>query len=376
MNAERMVELISTGEATSRADLARALGLSPSTVSQRVRELLDEEVIYEHSTGVSRGGRRPRELRLRDGGGFVGVAEMGSHHARIGIIGLNGERHAIEEVASDVARGPVPALDDVVSAMRRIAEPIPGSLRAVAVALAAPVEPVGRTVVQASRLASWNAFPVGDHLEELLGVPAVVENDANAMALGEHFERPERHDSVTVKAGTAIGAGVIVGGRIYRGASCSAGDITHTRIAGAGDRPCSCGNLGCLETVASAAGIAQLLAERGVHVATTGELVAVAEQGHPEAMTLVRAAGGHLGEVLSTVVNFLNPGAVYLGGALSGLEPFVAAVRSRLYEGCHPLVTRDLVIEPTRTGADAGVIGAGRLALTAAFTGGHDGRKA
>ncbi|QSB16635.1 ROK family transcriptional regulator [Natronosporangium hydrolyticum] len=368
MVTHRIVELVSTGAATSRADLARTLAISPSTVSLRVQELVDAGVLYEHSHGVSRGGRPPRTLRLHDHGGYVGVAEIGSHHARVGIIGLTGRLDRSANLTVDATAGPEPTLRSLASTMSELGVDVPGDLRAVAVALAAPVDAQARTVVQASRLATWNGYPVGDWLEKQLDVPTVVENDVNAMALGEHYERAEHgFDSVTVKAGSAIGSGLIVDGRIYRGSTSNAGDITHTRVASAGDTPCSCGNLGCLETVASAAGIIRLLRERGVAVSGTPELVTVAGQGHAQAMSLVRSAGRHLGEVLSTVVNFVNPGAVYLGGALSTLEPFVAAVRSQLYEGCHPLATRDLVIEPTRTGADAGVIGAGRLALTAAF---------
>ncbi|MGC0272896.1 ROK family protein [Pseudactinotalea sp. Z1739] len=364
----RIVELVSTGEAASRADLARALHVSPSTISLHVQQLLDDDVLYEHSQGASRGGRRPRVLRLRDEAGYVGVAELGSHHARLGIIGISGDVRQVQDLTIAAAEGPEPTLERLATALAELGAGEPGRLRAVALAVAAPVDFTRGTVIQASRLASWNLFPVAEFLHERLGVAVVIENDANAMALGEHLTRAADYDSVTVKAGTAIGSGLIIGGQVYRGSTFGAGDITHTRVPSAGDAPCSCGNLGCLETVASGAGIVRLLQEQGAQVAGTQEMVAQAAQGLPTATSLVRAAGGYLGEVLATVVNFVNPGAVYLGGVLSTVEPFVAAVRSRLYEGCHPLVTRHLLIEPTLSGADAGVIGAGRLALSAVFS--------
>ena len=110
------------------------------------------------------------------------------------------------------------------------------------------------------------------------GVPAAVDNDANLAALGEHRLRfgPDEH-SITVKAGTAIGAGIIVGGRVHRGATGAAGDITHTRIDSSGDIPCSCGNTGCLETVASGASLVRQMHERGrTDVMTTDEVLALA----------------------------------------------------------------------------------------------------
>jgi predicted NBD/HSP70 family sugar kinase len=192
----------------------------------------------------------------------------------------------------------------------------------------------------------------------------VVENDANLMALGEHVSSPHpvRH-SVTVKAGSAIGSGIVVDGVVYRGSDGAAGDFSHARVPAGGAIPCSCGNTGCLETIASGAALVRVLQEAGRDVTDTAQVIRLARSGDPEATTLVRTAGRHLGEVLCTVVNFFNPGAVFLGGGLSTVEPFVAAVRSQLYEGCHPLVTQRLLIARASAGADAGLVGAGRSVL-------------
>jgi predicted NBD/HSP70 family sugar kinase len=208
----------------------------------------------------------------------------------------------------------------------------------------------------------WNRFPVRDWFEERFAVPVAVENDANCMAVGEHSVRPVEHrQSIMVKVGSGIGAGVIVDGRLYRGATGGAGEITHVRVEAAQDTPCSCGNTGCLETVASGAALVRILRERGLPVAGTEDVVRLALDADPEATRAVRQAGRYLGQVLAANVNFFNPDAVYLGGILSTLEPSVAAVRSQLYEGCHPLVTQHLVIERTSLGADAGLAGAGQL---------------
>lgn len=102
-------------------------------------------------------------------------------------------------------------------------------------------------------------------------------------------------------------------------------------------------------------------------MAGTEDVVRLALDADPEATRAVRQAGRYLGQVLAANVNFFNPDAVYLGGILSTLEPFVAAVRSQLYEGCHPLVTQHLVIERTSLGADAGLAGAGQFALQRAL---------
>lgn len=360
-----IIELVATRPATTRADIAKELGWAPSTVSLRVNELLTSGVLHEADLAPSRGGRPGRVLRLQDESGCVVVADIGSHHARTAVVALTGQTVAVSEVSVDVAQGPVATLGLLADALVELAGSRP--VRAVGLALPAPVDPRTGAVVQASRMPGWNDFSVRDWVADRLGVPCVVENDANAMALGEHHARGARAgDSVTVKAGTAIGSGLVVDGKIYHGSTVGAGNITHTRVGAASSTPCSCGNLGCLETVASGAGIARLLRERGIDAESTTDVVRLAQDGDPDAMSLVRAAGGHLGAVLCTVVNFVNPSAVHLGGALSTVEPFVAAVRSRLYEGSHPIATSALVIDVTVNGADAGVVGMGRLAVAAA----------
>src|SRR5699024_6051818 len=144
---------------------------------------------------------------------------------------------------------------------------VAGRIIGAGIALPGPVDVVSRTVQNPSRMPGWPDQDIGALLEDALGVPAIVEDDANAMELGEHFARtPPVQHSVTVKAGTAIGAGVVAGGQVYRGAGGAAGDITHTRVSAARDTPCSCGNRGCLETVSSGAALVRLLGEEGYEV--------------------------------------------------------------------------------------------------------------
>jgi predicted NBD/HSP70 family sugar kinase len=356
--------LVSSGRARSRKEIAESLGIAPSTVSQRVQAMLASGVLEETGEGASSGGRRPRALRVPGSTGYLGVVDLGGAHARLGILPHGGELTTTTEVALAIGDGPGPVLTQVTAALREMAaaQPDGGRLLGVGICLPGPVDVARRALDSPSRMPGWSGFDVGSWLEDALGVPAVVENDANAMAVGEHFghARRTRH-SVSVKAGTAIGAGILVDDRLYRGAGGAAGDITHTRIPAGGDTPCTCGNRGCLETVASGAALVRLLREQGYDVAATADVLALVRDAEPVATTLTRTAGRHLGAALCTVVNFFNPGAVYLGGALSTLEPFVSAIRSQIYEGAHPLMTRDLVIAPSGLGPDANLVGVGRL---------------
>ncbi|WP_217168979.1 ROK family protein [Streptomyces sp. AC512_CC834] len=367
--AARVLELVASGQASSRAELAALLGAAPSTISLTVGQLVERELIAEEGTQSSTGGRPRKVLRLGGTDGFAVAADLGGRHARIGLVLPGGGLDKVSTIPLVIADGPEETLPRLAETMEALAaERGHERLRGVGLSLPGPVDVESGCVVLPSRMPGWNRFPVAAWLEERFGLPTAVENDANCMAMGEHAVRPTEHrQSIMVKIGSAIGAGVIFDGRLYRGATGAAGDITHIRIEGATDIPCSCGKTGCLETVASGAALVRILRERGADVSSIEDVVRLAADADPEATGAVRRAGDHLGQVLAANVNFFNPDAVYLGGILSTLEPFVAAVRSQLYESCHPLVTEHLTIERARLGADAGVVGAGQFALQRAM---------
>ncbi|MCW2870115.1 ROK family transcriptional regulator [Actinacidiphila oryziradicis] len=373
--AARVLELIASGQATSRTELAEHLGAAPSTISLTISQLVDRGLVAEQGTRTSTGGRPRKVLRLGGTGDFAVSADLGGSHARIGIVLPGGRLTDVSTVPFAIADGPETALSHLSETLEALAERRGRDLlRGVGLSLPGPVDGDSGVVTLPSRMPGWHRFPVAAWLEERFGVPAVADNDANCMAVGEHaFQPVERRQSIMVKIGSAIGAGIIVDGRLYRGATGAAGDITHVRIDAAGDIPCSCGNTGCLETVASGAALVRILRERGADVVSTQDVVRLASDADPEATRAVRQAGRYLGQVLSVNVNFFNPDAVYLGGILSTLEPFVAAVRSQLYEGSHPLMTKHLAIERASLGADAGLFGAGQFALQRALTRALDG---
>jgi predicted NBD/HSP70 family sugar kinase len=368
--AASVLELIASGQATSRTELAELLGAAPSTISLTVNHLVERGLVAEKGTRSSAGGRPRKVLRIGGADEFALAADLGGRHARIGVVLPGGGLDDVSTIPFAVDAGPQAALPPLAEALEVLAAARGrAALRGVGLSLPGPVNVEHGTVTLPSRMPGWNRFPVDAWLRERFGVPAAVDNDANCMALGEHTVQPaERRQSITVKIGSAIGAGIIADGRLYRGATGAAGDITHVRIDAAGDTPCSCGNIGCLETVASGAALTRILRERGAAARTVEDVVRmVSSDADPEATRAVRQAGRYLGQVLAANVNFFNPDAVYLGGILSTLEPLVAAVRSQLYEACHPLATEHLVIERTSLSADAGLVGAGQLALQRAL---------
>ncbi|WP_217711477.1 ROK family protein [Actinomadura sp. NAK00032] len=366
-----LLRLVATGRAESRAELARLSGLAASSVSLRVEQLIAAGLFAEEGAGASRGGRRPRRLRLAREAGVFLVADLGAHHARLAAADLAGTPLAVSDLRCDIAAGPEATLTLVVESLRALARghglaDVP--VRGVGIGLPGPVDPATGQVVSPSRMPGWNDFPVRDHVGGLTGVPVLVENDANLMAVGEHRRSwPSLDNLMVIKLGSGIGCGVIVDGRLHRGRG-AAGDISHVRILSEATVDCSCGHPDCLEAHASGAALAAALTAQGIAVEHPSQIVDLVTDGVPQATSAVRTAGRLIGDVLTALVNFFNPDALVIGGSLSNAEPLVATIRGVIYERCLPLATRNLEIATSRAGRDASVLGAGRLLLGTADT--------
>ncbi|WP_433239549.1 ROK family protein [Streptosporangium sp. CA-135522] len=364
-----LLRLVATGRAESRAELARLSGLAASSVSLRVEELIGAGLLVEEGAGTSRGGRRPRRLRVSPTAGLLAVADLGAHHARLGLLDLSGTPLVVEERPCDIALGPEETLDWMAASFDEmlLAHGPPGvPLRGVGTGIPGPVDPASGRVVSPSRMPGWNNFPVAEHLGAHYDLPVLVENDANLLAVGEARAWPGCDNLMVLKAGSGIGCGVIVDGRLHRGRG-AAGDISHVRVRTDSSVVCSCGHPDCLEAYASGAALMSALTEQGIVMRRPADVVAAVNDGVPEATALVRNAGRLIGEVLTVLVNFLNPDAIVVGGSLSTAEPLISSIRAAVYERCLPLATRDLEISVTRAGPDAALLGAGSLLLDAAL---------
>ncbi|MER7332587.1 MULTISPECIES: ROK family transcriptional regulator [unclassified Micromonospora] len=373
-----LLRLVASGAAVSRADLARLSGLSPSTVSQRVEALIGEGLLQETGAGKSRGGRRPRQLAVPTGGALIGAVDLGAHHARLGTLDLSGRVVEARSRPVRIEDGPeallgallddlaalVPAADAVVPGQRGSSAAGVDALRGIGIGIPGPVQSGTGRIVSPSRMPGWNGFDVHAFCAQRTDVPVIVDNDANLMALGAHRAAHAHLDhAVYVKAGTGIGAGVISGGALHRGAQGSAGDISHCRVLAEPAPLCSCGNTGCLEAVASGAALVAALREQGVPVDDLTGVMRLIEDGDRHATALARRAGRAIGEILAVVVNFFNPQVVAIGGRLAECEPLLASMRATLYERCLPLATEALLIERVVAGEDVSIMGAAHLVI-------------
>lgn len=376
--ASEVLELVRSSGPISRTELGRLTGLALSTVSSHIAELEEAGLVEEAGDGDSRGGRRPRLVRLREDGSVVLAADLGTHHARLGVASVAGRLLEVAEQPILLESGPEIVLDEVCARLERLVEGMGNPhIVGIGMGLPGPVEFPSGLVTSPSRMPGWQGTSVVDLLEKRLSVPAAVDNDANLLALGElrAWSGEGLRHLIAVKVGGGIGCGVICNGLLYRGAVGVAGDISHVRLASVAPdeaRPCACGNRGCLETVASGAALLEEVSAAGLSVSTQAELVSKVQSGDPVASHVVRNAGRHLGEVLAVVVNFFNPQALLLGGMLANANPLVVAVNAAIYERCFPVASRSVLISQTKAGPHAGLLGAVALVLDSV---GHLGAK-
>lgn len=357
-----VLQLIRSGAVTSRAALAKALGVSASTAGLRVQALIDHGYVQETADGLPLGGRRPRHLALRYDYGEVVAVDLGSHHATVAWFDMSGLLRRSQSKDVHIADGPEKVMDWVHTMLQRAPDPT-NLLRGVTIGVPGPVDARTGRVVSPSRMPGWHQVDVATEMTRL-GPPTtvLVDNDANLMALGEHSVAPADH-VVFVKAGAGIGCGVIASGRLHRGSVGAAGDISHLPVPGREEVECSCGRNGCLDAVASGAALVRDLKAAGVRVAEPADVVTLAGDADPTVTRLLREAGRATGELLATAVNFFNPDALVIGGQLSRAEPFVASLRAAVFERCLPMATEQLQVRASKLGPLAGVTGGAQLMI-------------
>ena len=366
--AGAILQLVRTGQADTRAELAALTGLARSTVAQRVDALLAVDLLVPRGDGRSTGGRPPTRLAFNRDAGIVLCGDLGATHSRVAVTDLAGGVLAQTRRDIAIAEGPEVVLDWLERAFEALVAEAgrdPRRVRGVGVGLPGPVEFATGRPVSPPIMPGWDRYPVGERLAARYGVPALVDNDVNIMAVGEHWAtwRDEAF-LLFVKMGTGIGSGIVAGGHVHRGADGAAGDIGHVHVPDHDDIVCRCGNRGCLEAFAGGRAMASRLREQGQDTSTSVDVVRRVRAGDPAATQLVREAGRAVGGVLATCVNMLNPAVIVIGGDLAlADEPLLAGVREVVYRRSLPLATGRLRIVRSALDDAAGVLGAAIMVI-------------
>ncbi|MBA8824895.1 putative NBD/HSP70 family sugar kinase [Saccharopolyspora lacisalsi] len=360
-----LARLIASGTADSRVELVRAVGLARSTVNTHLDALLAAGVVVESGAKGDGGRGRPaHRLALAPRAGVVVVADVGVHSTRLAVADLGQQVLAQDQVALEIGLGPERALDALSDELRKLlaaSSVRPHEVKALVMGLPGPVDSRMGMPVRPPIMPGWDGFPVGQTMGQRFSCAPMVDNDVNLMALGEARALPsEQTPLLFLKIGTGVGGGVVSNaGEVHRGSDGAAGDIGHIQVPGAGEVVCRCGNVGCVEAVASAGAVLDHLRVEGGGPETVEDLVRLLRDGEARAVRLVRSAATVLGEVVAMLVHFYNPRTVVLGGAVTtASDDVLAGIRSVVYRRALPLATRHLSLSNSVLGRSAGLAGA------------------
>lgn len=363
-NTATVLRLIWHAGQVSRAEVARSTGLSRSSVTGIVGDLIDLGLVFEARVARSSGGRPPILLQFRERFCHVVGIELGASHLTSVLTDLNGLVIARRDEPFDVQGDPD-------GTMRCVHEHIADLLRQAnlgaddlgGIGIGAPCPLPGPDRLDPNILPLWEGRQPGAALIEAYGVPVLMENDANLGALAELWWGAGAGvgDFSYIKVATGVGAGHIIAGRVYRGAGGIAGEIGHTAIDSSGPL-CRCGLHGCLEAMV---GRERLERMGGCDLPT---LLERAHSGDEAALHVVGRAGEHLGVAVANLLNLLNPARVILGGTVTGAgDRMLQSIRETVSQRALFTTVEHSRVVFSQLGHDAVALGASTLVLEAAL---------
>jgi predicted NBD/HSP70 family sugar kinase len=370
LNRLRVVDALRNAGQLSRSDIARRTGLSRSTVSTLVADLVERGFVAERpDTDVPASqGRPPTMLSLdRSAGAAVGI-DFDHDKVRVAVSDLSRAVLAEGVESVDVDHDARVAMDLATRLVDRCLDEAGidrSRVLGTGVAIAGPVDTAHGALHRSSILPGWDGVDLAAELCERLGFPVHVDNDANLGALAEVTLGAGRNagHAAYLQISNGIGAGLIVDGRPFRGAFGAAGEVGHMVVDDNG-AICRCGNRGCLETVASGPALTRLLGESRGKEPTVTEMIALAHEGDLGCRRAIADAGRHLGRAVGALCNLFNPEMVVVGGDLSAAgELLLGPLRESVMRSAVPMATGGLDVVAGVLGDRANVLGALALAI-------------
>src|SRR5215468_280794 len=305
---------------------------------------------------------------------LVFAVDLGGTHLRVALVDEAGKIHA--QLKQETPKGERP--DCIVGALVAAAEKcgckdhFAGSVIATSIVVPGAVDVHKAMVVQAPNLPSLNNFALKAALEEKFSWPVILENDANAAAVGEMWMGAARgfHDVISVTLGTGVGGGIILDGKLWRGAHGTAGEIGHTTVDPHGGLKCKCGNTGCLELFSSATAIVRMAKELRSSFPdaklvegelTAEEIYEAGQEGDELALEVFRRFGMYLGIGLANLINLIDPEVIVIaGGVVNGWSLFADQMHRQVQERVFGTSAERVKIVPAECGDNAGLLGAAR----------------
>ncbi len=361
----------------SRADIARVTRLTRATISSVVADLIESELVEEAGLGEIAIGKPPTLISLaKDARHVIGI-DLGNSEFRGAVVNLQGDvRHHLKlPINNHDAQSALALVYHLIETLIATTnKPILG----IGIGTPGLIDSDQGIVKQAVNL-NWENLPLRQLLEDRFNVPVYVANDSNTAVMAEYiFGTAQNKNLIVVKAGHGIGAGLLLNGQLFYGDDFSAGEIGHIAIIPNG-QTCSCGNVGCLETVASSRALIQQVKEVAAHnseaslhqavvnkqTITTDMIFDAFEAGDSTIVTIIEQIGRYLGMAIANLIGTLDTHHILIAGSLSRfgntlLEPIQQEIQQRIFT---PLA-QQVHIKIDQLGPNIVILGAAALVLT------------
>ncbi|KGP61149.1 ROK family protein [Anoxybacillus gonensis] len=318
INKSLVLDMVKSQGPLSRADVAQRSGLNKGTVSSLVKELMDEELVYEIGQGESSGGRRPVLLLFNEKAGYSIGIDLGVHYILGVLTDLQGNI-VLEKQVMFHDKNYSSVLTRIKETILYLTERMPDSrygLVGIGIGVPGIVDKEGELLFAPNL--GWKNIPLKQDIEATFHVPVMIDNEANAGAYGEKRSGAGKdfRNIIYVSAGIGIGVGLILNGELYRGTSGFSGESGHMTIEADGP-PCRCGSIGCWELYASEKALLDGASPFFDNEVSLEELLQLAENNHQDVLALLERIGRYLGIGINNLINTFNPEQVIIGNRLS-----------------------------------------------------------
>ena len=271
-SAGQIYALIRDRRDITRTEIGKLTGLSRTAVSARVASLAAQGLVVERELAPSTGGRPASFVTFNADGGIVLSAAIGRSRTRLAVCNLAGDILAGTDIDQEPGLGPDDLMPDIVKRFDALLDDSghrDDKIYGVGVSLPGTVDMARGCSLDSPIMSGWDEVPLPPYFAELTDAPVILDNDANVIALAERRgDRQAFDDLLVIKASTGLGAGIIAGGALQRGAVQAAGEFGHNKTPAAAGVPCRCGDTGCLEAIAGGWAIVRALQADGRASAT------------------------------------------------------------------------------------------------------------
>lgn len=369
----------------SRVELAASTGLSPQTITNVTRRLLQDGLIREAGKLVDGPGKPRLLLALEPRSRYAVGVHLDPSFITSVVTDLQG--HVVADLRIRTPRRALPelVLDRMITSLDDLMTTVtPQRERFLGIGIAAPgpIDAEGGSVLTAPLLEGWKRVPLRDSLAEALRLPVGLEKDVTAAATAHAWRgRPDAHDFAFLYYGTGVGAGLVIGGEVVRGNSANAGDLGHIQVSDRGPL-CGCGHRGCIGDNASPAAMVRSAARAGIvqlpqpplrnsdvdRAFTT--LTHVARAGDPAARRIVDRVARDLARAIVVLSNLLDLESVVIGGPYwDRLEPLVIdQIEAMVNTDTANILVHPLRVTSSDLGIDVAAVGAATLVLDSIYS--------